>query len=220
MTSHSKSSASPVPLPAQSSVSAGDPLEQLLRCYLDEFITNNKAARVVSAGLRVVGVGLWPLVDHLTFRAVDVAKRAGEFCSLGYHEDKTIGTMEGHDWWGKVFRKTGYPSLLIEQSFTGKRGEKSGVLEWIHQFGDKQPHHLAIRVENLTQAMYFMEKQGIPFSYHSSATQHSADFKRVFTEPSRRDGKPYSVLELIERHRGFAGFAHPSHDGGHHDETP
>jgi hypothetical protein len=173
----------------------------------------------VASGLRVVGVGLWPLVDHLTFRAVDIAKRAEEFTRQGYHEDKTIGVLEGHDWWGKVFRKTGYPSLLIEQPFTGKRGEKSVVLAWVHQYGDKQPHHLAIRVDNLTQAMYFMEKQGIPFSYQSSAT-HSADFKRVFTEPSRRDGKPYSVLELIERHRGFAGFAHPSLDAGHHDETP
>lgn len=220
MTSRSKSSDSSVPPAAVPAVAASDPLEQLLRCYLDEFITHNKAARVVASGLRVVGVGLWPLVDHLTFRAVDIAKRAGEFCSQGYHEDKTIGMLEGHDWWGKVFRKTGYPSLLIEQPFAGKRGEKSVVLEWIHQFGDKQPHHLAIRVDNLTQAMYFMEKQGIPFSYQSSATQHSADFKRVFTEPSRRDGKSYSMLELIERHRGFAGFAHPLLDAVHHDETP
>jgi hypothetical protein len=72
----------------------GDPLESLLRRTIDDFLRQNRSAQIIAEGLRVIGVGLWPVIDHLTFRTLDVEKRAQEFLKFKYTYDKELGILE------------------------------------------------------------------------------------------------------------------------------
>ena len=83
------------------------PLETLLRRYVDDFVRQNKAAQVLADGLRVVGVGFWPIIDHLTFRTVDIDQRAKEFLKWNYTYDSEMGILEYNNWFAKVYRKPG-----------------------------------------------------------------------------------------------------------------
>lgn len=189
-----------------------DPLEVLLRRYIDDFVDHNKAARVVCDGLRVLGIGLRPIVDHITFRTLEVEKRAREFCKYGYQYDAEVGVIEYTNWWAKVYRKTGYPAIFIDQAYDGKRGAGSLIPDWVRSFGDKVLHHVAILVDDIERAVYFLEKQGVPFA-GSIVGARGTDLRQIFTTPEMANGKAFSVLELTERHRGYAGFLPPQADG-------
>lgn len=188
-----------------------DPLELLIKTYLDEFIANNRAAKTVANGLRVVGTGLRPLVDHITFRTANVDERAREFLALGYEADAAIGVLEYDHWWARVYRKPGYPAVFIDQAFEGSRGKGSLIPEWVKRFGDKSLHHAAILVDDLETAVFYLEKQGVCFA-GPIAGARDADLRQVFTAPEMKDGKPFTVLELTERHRGYSGFLPPQAD--------
>ena len=182
-----------------------DPLEKALRSYLEEFITHNKAAQVVSSGLKVIGIGLRPVLDHITFRALRVEDRAKEFLDFGYAYDSKLGVIEYDNWWAKVYRKPGYPAVFIDQSFDGDRGRGSLIPDWIRVFGDKVPHHLTIQVDDIENAVFFLEKQGVPF-VGRIAGNRGTDLRQIFAQPEMSKGKEFTVLELVERHRGYTGF--------------
>lgn len=191
---------------------AKDPLESCLRHYIDQFIQGNHAARVVSNGLRVLGIGFRPVVDHLTFRTLNVEKRAVEFLHYGYRYDAKVGMIEYENWWAKVYRKAGYPAIFIDQAYGGKKGQKSLIPGWVRKFGDTVLHHVAIQVDDIEQAVYFLEKQGVAFAGKIVGDKGS-DLRQIFSQPEMVKGEPYSVLELAERHRGYAGFLPPQADG-------
>ena len=185
-----------------------DPLEVNLHSYVEDFIQQNHAAKVLADGLRVIGVGFWPIIDHLTFRTFDIDERGKEFLKLGYSYDSEMGVLEYNNWFAKVYRKTGYPTLFIDQAYTGPRGKGSLIPEWVKAFGDKTLHHVAIRVEEIEQAVFYLEKQGVPFA-GQIVGERGTDLRQIFTQPEMKKGKPFSVVELTERHRGFAGFSPP-----------
>lgn len=185
-----------------------DPLEKAIRTYLDDFIANNKAAQVVSSGLKVIGIGMRPVLDHLTFRALNVEERAKEFLDFGYAYDSKLGVIEYDNWWAKVYRKAGYPAIFIDQSFDGEKGKGSAIPEWVRTFGDKIPSHLAIQVDDIENAVFFLEKQGVPFMGRISGGR-GTDMRQIFAKPEMNNGKEFTVLELVERHRGFTGFVPP-----------
>lgn len=185
-----------------------DPVEKLLRMYIDDYLSKNKAARALSQGLRVLGVGLRPIIEHMTFRTLDVERRAREFLQYGYREDRTLGMMRYENWWAKVYRKTGYPTIFIDQAFAAPRGKKCVIPDWVKTFGDKTLHHVAVLVDDIEQAIFYLEKQGIHFMERIIG-ERGSDLRQVFTAPEIVDGKVFSVLELIERHRGYCGFLSP-----------
>jgi hypothetical protein len=59
-------------------------------------------------------VGLLPLIDHCTIRTHDVEKRSQAFLEQGFACDQSIGVLEFDSWWAKVYRKLGWPVLLID----------------------------------------------------------------------------------------------------------
>ena len=185
-----------------------DPLEGLLKRYVDDFTTQNQAARIISEGLRVIGIGLWPVVDHLTFRTLDVEKRSREFLKHGYQYDSKLGILEYNNWFAKVYRRAGYPALFIDQAFLGKRGEGSVIPDWVAAFGDHTLHHVAIRIDDIEKAVFYLEKQGVKFA-GEIVGDRGADLRQIFTQPEMKKGKAFSVVELTERHRGFDGFSPP-----------
>lgn len=185
-----------------------DPFESLLRGYVDDFVSQNHAAKVITDGLRVIGIGFWPVIDHLTFRTFDVEERAREFLRHQYEYDSKIGILEYGNWFAKVYRKTGYPAIFIDQAYTGEKGKGSLIPDWVKAFGDKTLHHVAVRVEDIEQSIFYLEKQGVKFAGQIVGDRNT-DLRQIFTEPEMKKGKAFSVIELTERHRGFDGFSPP-----------
>ncbi len=189
-----------------------DPIEQMMAAYVSDFVKNNKAARVVAGGLQVLGIGFRPVIDHITFRTLDVEKRAQAFLDLGFVYDAKLGMIEYDNWWAKVYRKPGYPVIFIDQAYDGERGAKSLIPDWVKKYGDQVLHHVAIQVDDIDQAIYFLEKQGVAFA-GKIVGGRGTDLRQIFTAPELRDGEAFSVLELAERHHGYAGFLPPQADG-------
>jgi hypothetical protein len=184
-------------------------LDQILSGYVDDFIRRNSAARILKQQLDQVGIGFWPLADHLTFRTMDIDRRAEEFLRLGYHYSETL---QYEDWFAKVYRKPGYPALFIDQAFSDKRGKTSIIPGWVDAFGDKTLHHIAIRVEEIERAMDRLKQAGIRFA-GSIVGERGGPLRQIFTEPEQVNGAAFSVIELTERHEGYLGFSPPQADG-------
>jgi hypothetical protein len=186
-------------------------LDLKIRKYVEDYVEHNRAARVLSQGLKVVGVGLRPLIDQITFRTLDVDKRATEFLNEGFEYDKTLGVIEYESWWTKVYRKPGYPTIFIDQAYDGAKGKSSLIPDWVHSFSDQVLHHVAVLVDDVHDGIFYLEKQGVPFSENIAGSRGS-DLRQVFSLPEKVNEKVYSVLALIERHHEKA-FLSPDTEG-------
>ncbi|MBX3060926.1 MAG: VOC family protein [Anaerolineae bacterium] len=173
-----------------------------------EFLSKNRAGRVIRDALNEVGIGLMPVVDHLTIRTTDIDRRATEFTALGFRYDETINF---DDWYAKVFRRTGYPALFIDQAYPDERGKTSIIPGWVARFGDHVFHHVAVRVEDIEAAIAKLKAQGVVFTGEIVGAR-GGTLRQIFTAPEMIDGHPFSVLELAERHQGYQGFLPPQAD--------
>jgi hypothetical protein len=186
--------------------------DKFFSSYIENFLAGNQAARDLAELLKNSGVGLMPMVDHCTLRTLDVNKRAQEAVDLGFQYDESIGVLEFDTWWAKVYRKPGYPTLFIDQAYSGERGQGSLIPGWVEAHGDQCFHHIAILVENIDFAIAAMKKRNIQFSANIVG-EPGTDLRQIFTQPEERNGNVYSVLELIERHNGYTGFLPPQANG-------
>ena len=191
-----------------------DKAEEVVRNYIEIFVKNNQAAQFLKEEMDKVGVGLFPLVDHITVRTLDVDQRAKEFFDLGFTWDQTVGTkgvLEYEDWWAKVYRKPGLPAVFIDQAFEGPRGKSCVIPPWVKRFSDQVLHHIAVRVDEIEAAVTTLKKRGISFAGEIVGAK-GGDLRQIFTAADEKEGHPFTVVELIERHRGFSGFSPPSAD--------
>ncbi|TAJ22395.1 MAG: hypothetical protein EPO64_13900 [Nitrospirae bacterium] len=184
-------------------------LDDLLARYVADFVTRNAAARTLKKGLDEVGVGFFPLADHITFRTDDIDRRAEEFLALGYASSETLNY---NDWFAKVYRKPGYPALFIDQAYPDQRGKTSIIPGWVATFGDRTLHHIAVKVEDIELAMERLSRAGIRFA-GSIVGERGGPLRQIFTVPEDVAGAAFSVVELAERHEGFLGFSPPQADG-------
>lgn len=153
-------------------------------------------------------------MDHITVRTLDVDRRSKEFLQLGFKRDRGIGTsgvLEYDDWWAKVYRKPGLPAIFIDQAFRGPRGNTSVIPPWVRRFSDKALHHIAVRVADIEKAVAAMKERGIRFAGPVVGAR-GTDLRQVFTVAEVRRSHPFTVVEIIERHRGYAGFSPPAAD--------
>ena len=180
--------------------------------YIERLLSGNRATRYLDNALSACGVGLMPLIDHCAIRTLDVDMRAEDILQLGFSQDQTLGTLEFDNWWAKVYRKPGYPSLFVDQAFEGERGEPSLIPDWVRTHGDQCFHHIAVLVEDIEYAIDKMKAGNIEFSGQIVGAPNT-DLRQIFTQPEIKDGKAYTVLELIERHNGYQGFLPPQADG-------
>lgn len=191
-----------------------DRAERVVRRYVEEFVRHCRPAGILREHLDRIGIGLFPLVDHITVRTLDVDRRAREFVRLGFRWDRAVGkdgVLEYDDWWAKVYRKPGLPAVFIDQAFKGPRGNTSVIPPWVRCFSDKVLHHIAVRVEEIDQAVILMKKKGIRFAGPVVGAP-GTDLRQVFTAAQVRRGHPFTVVEIIERHRGYTGFSPPAAD--------
>ncbi len=177
-------------------------IEQVLKEYAEGLAAENPAVRVVTRGLLLVGVGIRPVLDHLVFRTVHLAERTQEFLALGYERDHAAKILEHRGHGVEVLRKGCAPAILVEHPH-----EKSG-LDWVAHFGDKKPYALAVRVEDIDEAVFRLEKQAVGF-IRPPAGQHGDILREIAAKPEIKDGKNASHLILIERHAGDQRFYSP-----------
>lgn len=183
-------------------------LDGLLERMVTEYVARNRAAKILKGLLDEAGVGFFPVVDHITLRTLDIDRRAEQFVALGYAFDETL---EYDDWYAKVYRKSGYPALFVDQAYGGDRGKSSIIPGWVNIFGDKVFHHVAVRVEDIDKAVERLKKNGVIFAGNIVGAA-GGQLRQIFSSPEMVDGQPFTVLELAERHRGYQGFLPPQAD--------
>jgi len=183
-------------------------LDTLLARMTEDFVRHNQAAKTLRAMLDETGIGFTPVIDHVTLRTFDIDRRAEPFIALGYAFDETL---EYDDWYAKVYRKTGYPALFVDQAYGGDRGRTSIIPGWVKKFSDHVFHHVAVRVEDIENAVRQLKGKGVVFA-GTIVGARGGSLRQVFTSPEMVDGHPFSVLELAERHRGYQGFLPPQAD--------
>lgn len=183
-------------------------LEQHLNSYVQEYVSRNHAAQMTKEVLDAAGIGVKPLIDHITLRTKNIDQRAQEFLPLGYAYAETL---EYRDWHAKVYRAPGFPALFVDQAYDDVRGATSVIPRWVDQFSDQTLHHIAILVEDIDVAMHRLQNKGVNFA--GSILGEKGDvIRQIFSVPEQVDGAPFSVLELIERHAGYQGFSPPQAD--------
>ena len=138
----------------------GVELDALIARMIDDYVSRNRAAKLLRDLLDAAGVGFCPVADHLTLRTLDIYRRAEEFTTLGYGYSETI---EYADWYAKVYRRVGYPALFVDQAYFDDRGRTSIIPGWVNKFGDQVFHHVAVRVEDIEQAIERLKAQGVVF---------------------------------------------------------
>ena len=183
-------------------------LDALIEAMVTDYVAHNRAARVLKAMLDAAGVGLYPVVDHLTLRTADIDRRAQPFVDLGYAYAETLHFT---DWYAKVYRKVGYPALFVDQAYPDDRGKTSIIPGWVKAFGDKAFHHVAVRVEDIEGAMATLKDKGVVFA-GAIVGERGGPLRQIFSAPETVNGQAFSVLELAERHRGYQGFSPPQAD--------
>ena len=184
-------------------------LDEVLASYVRDFVSRNRAAMILKRQLDEIGVGFFPLADHLTIRTDHIDRRAEEFLRLGYAVSETV---EHADWYAKVYRKPGYPPLFIDQAYGDARGTTSIIPQWVAQFGDRTLHHVAVRVEDIDLAIERLTQAGVVFA-GTIVGDKGGPLRQIFTAPEQVNNAPFSVLELAERHQGYLGFSPPQADG-------
>ena len=183
-------------------------LDALIERMVADYVARNKAAGVLKTMLDEAGVGLFPVIDHLTIRTFDIDHGAEPFVALGYTYDETI---EYDDWYAKVYRKPGYPALFVDQAYADARGKTSIIPGWVKNFGDRVFHHVAVRVEDIDKAVDRLKQNGVVFAGNIVGNR-GEHLRQIFSAPEMVSGQPFSVLELAERHRGYLGFLPPQAD--------
>lgn len=183
-------------------------LDELLDRMVGQYIEHNRAAGILKTMLDQSGVGFTPVMDHVTIRTLDIDQGAEPFVKLGYAYDETL---EYDDWYAKVYRKVGYPALFVDQAYPGDRGKTSIIPGWVNKFGDKVFHHVAVRVEDIEQAVARLQDKGVVFAGKIVGVA-GGPLRQIFSAPETIDGQPFSVLELAERHHGYQGFSPPQAD--------
>lgn len=183
-------------------------LDTLMERMVAEYVARNQAAGVLKAMLDETGVGFWPVIDHVTIRTHDIDRGAEPFVALGYGYDETL---QYDDWYAKVYRKPGYPSLFVDQAYPDDRGKTSIIPGWVNKFGEKVFHHVAVRVEDIEQAVARLKQNGVVFA-GNIVGERGGHLRQIFSSPEMVDGQPFTVLELAERHRGYLGFLPPQAD--------
>jgi len=180
-------------------------LEHVISHYVADYVAKNQAAMIVRNGLEEIGIGLFPVLDHITVRTLSIDDRAQEFLEQGYVYSETL---EYEDWWAKVYRAPGCPALFVDQAYADDRGKTSIIPGWVHQFGDGTLHHIAVRVADIEAAIQRLSAKGVVFA-GTIVGERGGDLRQIFSVPEQVDGQAFSVLELTERHRGFQGFSPP-----------
>ncbi|HOW58141.1 MAG TPA: hypothetical protein PLO78_00280 [Candidatus Omnitrophota bacterium] len=177
-------------------------LEAFLKKEVEDFALQNRAARIVARGLSLIGVGFRPVFDHIVFRTADIRKRAQEFLPFGYVKDASTRILLTKSPHVEVYRKEGYPAVMIEQA------HHLPAVEWLNTFGEMMPYYLALQVDHLEDAAFSLEKQGIAFLRPESGGKGD-HLRQIAAVPEMKGNQTATTIVLVERHAGDTRFYAP-----------
>lgn len=169
--------------------------KEKINAYLKEFRAHYPVADAFLKSLSLVGVGVWPVADHLLFRVYDGAPKTEELLALGY---KLKSKKVAHESRGSLitaYAQVSFPDILIETPSKKGVGEAS---QWIEKNNQQELAGLAIRVEEIESAVYFLEKQGVKFHYPIHGKTPEA-LRWIKMSISENDGASDSAFFLLER---------------------
>ncbi len=169
---------------------------------IEDYFAENEAARTFVALAERMA---WLLVvDHAAVRCLSVEQKSKAFLACGYHYEDEKVEYPDQGWWAKVYRKTGYPSIFIDQAYDGVKGEASIIPAWVARFGGEHLHHVAVLVEDIDAVLSVMQQEGVLFS-GSVVGSPGSRLRQIFSASEVRQGAAYTVLELTERNH-YSGF--------------
>ncbi len=178
-------------------------LETMIMEYVNEYVTRNRAAKLVCDHLDDIGLGVFPVLDHITVRTVSIEERAQEFLELGYVYSETL---EYDNWWAKVYRAPGCcPALFVDQAYVDDRGESSIIPAWVRRFGDRTLHHIAIQVADIERALAQLRAKGVEFA-GTIVGEPGGDLRQSFLCLNRLMGVPsrcWSLRNVIMASKDF-----------------
>lgn len=145
----------------------------------------------------------WEIIyDHLTVRTYDIDKAAKEFEALGFQFEERID-YKNEGWYAKVYRHPKYGAMFVDQNYDDAPEIKKIIKQWVNKFGDKEFHHIAIRLPKgveIEEAIDALKKRGINFP-GSITGQKGSRLRQIFSKAEFIDNEPFSVLELAQRNK-------------------
>jgi hypothetical protein len=177
-------------------------LERILKKYAQDFAVSNPAAKAIFRGITVIGVGVRPILDHFLFRTRQPAERVLEFTALGYEKDSSAIVLGHPKNAVSVYRCRCLPAVLIEEA------QDRNSLEWVEEFGDSAPYVMAVRVDDIEESTFHLEKQAVQF-LRPGAGKPGEEVRAIAAMPFPRNGRASTVLVLAERHAGNMSYYAP-----------
>ncbi len=194
-------------------MSVNQTLQNVLETYKDQkaihervklYFEKNATARKY---LEVCEEQKWKcIVDHLTIRTYDIDKAAKEFEALGFKFEERID-YKNEGWYAKVYRHPQYGAMFIDQNYDDAPEAKKIIKQWVNKFGDKEFHHIAIRLSEgveIETAIELLKKKGVKFPGKITGSKGTR-LRQIFSEAENTDGVAYSVLELAQRNKDKNG---------------
>lgn len=176
--------------------------DSMMRDLIRQYFKENEAARIFVDEWNRLERPL--IIDHAAIRCMNVDRRAEPFLKRGYRFEGEVIEYPDQGWWAKVYRRPDYPALFVDQAYEDERGGKSIIPAWVARFGDQVLHHVAVRVEDIDQAIAALQKRGVEFS-GAVVGNRGTRLRQIFTASEVREGEAFTVLELAERN-GYEGF--------------
>src|SRR3989344_9350769 len=138
-----------------------------LKEYFDNYVRQNNDAQNFMHQIENCKFDIRALVDHCTIRTLDIKSVGRLLLEEGFIEVPD-GTIDMDSWILQLFYKPGYPMIAVDQPNYGKLDAGGGggriIHDWVHTFGDKQFHHIAVRVQEIDKAVKTWTQWGIPFA--------------------------------------------------------
>ena len=82
---------------------------------------------------------------------------------------------------------------------------------WVKRFSSKTLHHIAVRVDEIETAVATLKKRDVRFAGPIVGARGTV-LRQVFTAADVKNRQPFTVVEIIERHKGYSGFQPPQAD--------
>lgn len=177
-------------------------LEQVLQGYVEGFSGRSTVARVFLRGLSVIGVGVRPLLDHFVFRTLQPGERVRELLEMGYLRDTATRVFFGGERHVEVYRNDCAPAVILECPDDPVEREQAKV------WGDQIPYVMAVKVENIEEAAFRLEKQAIQF-LRPPAGKREESLRQMTALPETFQGTAPGYMMFVERHGGDRGFYLP-----------
>ncbi len=179
-----------------------DPLDKIFDGYIKNICEDSIAIKTFFRALSLVGIGARPVLDHIIFRTSSPRQIIAPFLEFGYGRDLNARILPDSSSW-EIYRCENAPAILLSIPHTKEE------LDWLNRWEDDHPYVIAVRVKDIDQAVFNLEKQGVIFLRPSTGSAKE-NLREIAIAPSTVEGMDKSFLLLVERHQQSRDFYAPN----------